>query len=224
MQFLENVIVAVGSFGLVLLTNIGNCYAQGMPTSAQIAEQQKKMGEALNQVPVTIKATDRLAPSFDKGIQLPKVDPSEIARRYSNASKPNTGADLMIFVSLTMPSDVLMELSKQAKQMGATLVMRGFNGDSMTKTQEIIQTLNAGGALWQVNPDAFKVFKIKTVPAFVLATAGASSILEEGCAKPINFAMVNGNQSIEVALQTIRRKSTNRQLVAEADNRLTKIK
>lgn len=222
MRYLENVI-AVAVLSLLTLP-INNCLAQTMPTPAEMAEQQANFGALINQIPKNIKAKERLAPNYARGVQLPKADPAEIANRYAKAGKVQTGTDLMVFISLAMPREVIMELSKQAKQHGATLVMRGFTGESMTKTQEIARVLNIGGAVWQVNPDAFKVFKIKTVPTVVLATAGASSILDEGCARPTNFAMVNGNQSIEVALQTIRRKSSIKLLIADADTRLHNFK
>lgn len=221
MRYLENAIVAAALSLLVLPINI--VLAQTMPTPADIAEQQAKFSSLMLQTPKTVKTRERLSPNYDKGIKLPQSNPAEMAQRYARVEIPKTGTDLMVFISLSMPREVIVELSKQAKQHGAMMMLRGFAGDSMAKTEEIAKALNVGGAVWQINPDAFKVFKIKAVPAIVLAAAGASSILEEGCAKPTNFVVVNGNQSFEVALQTIRRRSANKLLVADADKRIRHI-
>jgi conjugal transfer pilus assembly protein TrbC len=220
MRFLESVIAAAVSSLLILPIN--TCFAQSMPSAAEVAAQQAIFNAQMKQIPTVIKPADPLSQNFGKGIQLPKADPGQIAKRLANAGKEKVGIDMMVFVSLAMPREVLVELSKQARQFDATLMLRGFTADSMTKTQEAIAALNEGGAAWQVNPDAFKTFKVKTVPAFILATANASSILEEGCAIPMNYSMVRGNQSIEVALQTIRRRSTNPALASKANLMLTK--
>lgn len=220
MRFLENVTAAA-----VLLASNGVCIAQQMPTSAQVAQQQADFAKALSQVPMTTLPREQLGAALNKEFVAPsKIDPMEVAKRFQNAERKSrpTGSDLMVFVSFSMPREVIVELSKQAKQYGATVVMRGFHGDSMTKTEEIAQQLNPSGATWQINPDAFKTFKITSVPAIVLAAAGASSILEEGCAKPSSYVSVSGNQSIDVALQTMRRRSDNHSLSLEADVRLKK--
>lgn len=220
MRFLENVIAAVA-----LLAINNSTVAQRMPTPQEIARQQDAFASALSQVPAHPAQSERLAGRLASGSFVAnKVDPSEVAKRYANAQKKavSTGTDLMIFVSFSMPKTVIAELSKQAKQYGATMVMRGFAGDSMTKTGEIAQQANPGGATWQINPDAFKTFKVQSVPAIVLASAGAASILEEGCARPGSYVSLSGNQSLDVALQTIRRSSKIQSLAADADLRLRK--
>jgi conjugal transfer pilus assembly protein TrbC len=196
-----------------------------MPTDADIAKQQADFAKTLRQVPQTVTPTNRLGPKLNAGdFAQPKIDPQEIAKRYANAEKKARphGVDLMVFVSFSMPTEVITELSRQAKQYGATMMLRGFADDSLVRTQQMVQAVNVGGAGWQINPDAFKIFKIDTVPAVVLATGDANSILEQGCAKPANYVAVTGNQSLDVALQTIRRRSQNSALASDANKRLSR--
>jgi len=219
MRFSENVIAAA-----VLLASSSNfVLAQQLPTASDIAKQQKQFNDAIGQVP-NVAASPKLGTKMATGpVLVPAPNPEEVAKRYDKArqaNRPKSPTDLMIFVSLSMPQEVIKELTRQSKQYGATLVLRGFQDDSMMQTEQIIQVLNTGGATWQVNPDAYKQFRVQTVPTFVLATAGATSILEEGCARPANYVSLNGNQSIDVALQTIKRRSANVYLANDAAKRL----
>lgn len=194
---------------------------QAMPSAAEIAAQQAVFSKMMDNVPSKVAPTSRLGTKLNQGaVPMGVSDPSEIARRMANAGKKPKGNDLMVFVSLSMPTEIIQQLAEQSKERGATMMLRGFVGDSMQKTQAIAASLNKAGAVWQINPDAFKVFRVTNVPTFVIATNVAGSILEEGCAKPSSYVSVNGNQSLDVALQTIRRHSNTKSFVDEADARL----
>jgi len=117
------------------------------------------------------------------------------------------GSDLVVFVSFSMPKEVLQELGRQAKETGAVLVVRGFKDKSLRKTKEAAFEVNAAGAPWEIHPELFKAFKVTKVPTFVVATAGASSVLDDGCAPDATYASISGNVSIELALDTIRMRA-----------------
>lgn len=195
--------------------------AEDMPTADEVAAQQAAFSKMMDAVPGKVTPSPRIGSKLNKGTPSSlKIDPSEMAARMANAAVRVKGNDLMVFISLTMPPEIIKQLAEQAKERGATIMLRGFVGDSLQKTQNIAASLNKAGAVWQINPEAFKVFRVTNVPTFVIATNVAGSILEEGCAKPASYVSVNGNQSLDVALQTIRRHSKTKSFADEADARL----
>ena len=111
--------------------------------------------------------------------------------------------DLIIFVSMSMPDAMLRGYAQQAKRFGATLVLRGMVNDRMSQTQAKIQQLNAAGASWQINPEAFKKFRVEKVPSIVMASAASSSVMEDGCSPPGTFALVAGDVGVAAALDRI---------------------
>lgn len=120
---------------------------------------------------------------------------------------------LLIFVSFSMPTAVLKNLAKQAKEAGATLVLRGMAGNSLAKTKELAREVNRAGSQWMVHPELYQLFKVKTVPTFVLT--GDKEIMDEGCiantsqkcSAQNSYAAVSGDLSVKLALDTIRRNA-----------------
>lgn len=135
------------------------------------------------------------------------------------ARKMRTGTDavpdeaLMIFVSFSMPEQVLKNLAEQARLVGAVMVLRGMVGGKLSSTQAAALKVNQAGASWEINPEAFTTFDVKTVPAFVL-TANKDA-LDNGCApddsgqcSPQNtFSKISGDISVRLALDTMQRRS-----------------
>ncbi len=74
-----------------------------------------------------------------------------------------------VFVSLSMPEQGLLEIIRQAKKYDFVPIMRGFKEDSYKKTvialEEIIKKTEHGVV---IDPELFKEFEIKSVPAFVI--------------------------------------------------------
>ena len=138
-------------------------------------------------------------------------DPMTVINQYKTAGgyqPPTQGTqpDLLIFVSSSMPKEDLIAYSKQAKVVGATLVLRGDVDQSRQKTQIFVSEVNPVNASWQINPMLFKTFKVDSVPTFVLATAAAGfSLTEDGCAKAESYISLKGDQSLPAALDRMRR-------------------
>lgn len=110
-------------------------------------------------------------------------------------------SELIVFVSMSMPTDMLVNYAKQAKRFGAVVMMRGFINDKMSQTREAIVRLNQSGADWQVNPDPFKKFKVEKVPAVVLSyTDSAQPITQDGCAPVGSYSIISGDIQIKDAL------------------------
>jgi conjugal transfer pilus assembly protein TrbC len=206
--------------------------AQGLPSEADIKAQMAKQRAA---------TTEALKMSSRQGVQaggfrteVPKLTPAPqrtqdldaLVKQYQSGKPvdlPKSSHDLIVFVSFSMPPDILKELARQAKETGAVLVLRGFKDESLAATKQAALIMNQAGAEWDIYPDLFKSFKVTKVPTFAVAAADASSVLEEGCAPETTYATISGNISIQVALDTIRRRAS-KPIAALAEARLERIK
>jgi len=159
-------------------------------------------------ITVSLLTMSIISPAMSQ--EFPK-DPLAVINQYKTAGgyqPPTQGTqpDLLIFVSSSMPREDLIAYSKQAKVVGATLVLRGDVDQSRQKTQIFVSEVNPVNANWQINPMLFKTFKVDSVPTFVLATAAAGfSLTEDGCAKAESYITVKGDQSLPAALDRMRR-------------------
>jgi len=138
----------------------------------------------------------------------------ERALRKAGADVPDIPEDaILVFVSFSMPDHVLETLSRQAREIGATLILRGLKNGSLKETQLAARDVNPAGAAWQVNPGLFTSFKVKSVPTFVVT--GNKDVLDHGCPLEASdkcsiegsYAVVSGDLSIELALRTIARRT-----------------
>lgn len=116
------------------------------------------------------------------------------------ATAERKGSDLMIFASMSMPEAMLMSYAAQAKRFGAVLLLRGFIDDKLSTTKDVLSRLNKSGAEFEISPEPFKYFKITKVPTVVLASANASSVVENGCARPDTFVSISGDIALIDAL------------------------
>lgn len=126
------------------------------------------------------------------------------------ANEVEQGA-VLIFVSFSMPERVLENLSRQAYQYGATLVLRGFVDDSLDKTKDLARKVNPYGAPWQIHPELFDTFNVVNVPTYVM-TSDLESIengcsLRNECATNLGYTSISGDISLMAALDYFRRDS-----------------
>lgn len=114
--------------------------------------------------------------------------------------------DKYIFVSSSIPKKNLISLAIAAKKHNAYLVMRGLIENSYPKTtaylQEIIEKSNNG---FVIDPELFKLYQIKQVPAFVVSNKIEHCPSLEGCKAP-NYDKLVGNVSVSYALEQIAKK------------------
>jgi len=158
-----------------------------------------------------------------------RLDDLEALARQFNGGRPappKTGSDLMVFVSLTMPEHVIKTLVRQAKDVGAVMVLRGLKGGSWQETWKRLTALNQGiGAEWIIHPEGFKQFKVAKVPTIVLADGRTASVMEDGCAEAGSYAALAGDVSIEQALgiMKVRGEPAISQLAVERLTRLRRV-
>jgi conjugal transfer pilus assembly protein TrbC len=132
----------------------------------------------------------------------------ESSKSLNKAAEKETNA-VYVFVSLSMPDSILTALSKQAKYAGAVVALRGFKNDDIKATQAVIARVNKGAnAQWQIDPDAFKTYKINKVPAVVVSDKPEGVVTTCGgndglCADAYNYAIVYGDVSLNESLRRI---------------------
>ena len=108
---------------------------------------------------------------------------------------------VLVFVSLSMPTASLVRLARDAHRAGATVFLRGFKDDSLAKTREallpILREVNPAPAI-QIHPNAFSTYGVTTVPTVVLTRSTAS-------AESMPYAAVVGDVSLRYALEHLSR-------------------
>ena len=100
-----------------------------------------------------------------------------------------------------MPKQSLVALSKEAKNHGAVLVMRGLKDDSFKETQAAFGYLGKDVESGiEINPEAFETYQIKQVPVFVLVktTQGRD---------PREVSRLSGNVSLTFAAKKLKEQS-----------------
>lgn len=95
-----------------------------------------------------------------------------------------------------MPAASLKGLADQAARSGAVLVLRGLKNNSMRTTLDAVQALIGERQVgWQIDPEAFKHFRVERAPTFVLLTGSTAS-----------FVAVAGDVSLDYALHAMERQ------------------
>lgn len=156
------------------------------------------------------------------------TDLNDLVKRYEEsraAHKRPTSEDsaLMLFVSFSMPPDVIREYTRQANATGATLILRGnYEGGTVRKTTEYAATLNTGGAGWLINPELFTGYKVDSVPVLVLSLENLDADTE-GCFPVGEYASVFGEISIIGSLEKIAEQASKAEIRDLAIKRLAKI-
>lgn len=207
-------------------------HAVDLPSNDEMIQMgRQKIGDfndALN------KAQSAMVMQPMKGVNLPeetqKRSPIEkellndTMREAPNIGKPSAqkaGSDLIVFVSFSMPDDELKSYTEQAREAGATIVLRGMIDHSLEKTKHKAWDVSHGRSAWEINPSLFRKFEVTKVPAIVLAN-GDSSVTESGCAPAANFLRVDGSVAIRQALLLMRRYGE-KPLANDAAARLDKL-
>lgn len=109
-----------------------------------------------------------------------------------------------IFVSSSMPKELLKNYLEQAKKYKATLVFRGLQDGSWRKTSELIYEITGGkdeGASIQLDDMAFNQYSVTSVPTFVLVNEKDVFEASGRADDEAEFDKVIGNVGIKRALE-----------------------
>lgn len=194
--------------------------AEAMQTEARKVEtQRKEVFDANN------PATKNAKNSFPN-IATPEpsgVDIQALAKRYEKRADARKMDDLMIFVSFTMPPESLKRVVAQAYKVGGTVVLNGFKDNSLKATALAIKGLGEASGNVVINPNAFTKYKVKAVPAVVLAKADSLDQIDpDGCALPDTYVSVAGDVSLDYSLEKMAQRDPHFAELADRYNRQLK--
>lgn len=130
-------------------------------------------------------------------------DLAALARGFADQSAvPAGSAGLLIFVSFSLPAPTMERLIVQAERAQAPLVLRGLDGDSLTKTAvRIRQLLGQRNVAFQIDPTAFERYRIDRVPAYVLVRASEPGCGTGACKAGDGHLVTMGDVSLDFALE-----------------------
>ena len=119
--------------------------ATGMPSDAAI-EQAMREVEAQRQALFSegnprVQGMPRTFPSVSLPVR-PGLDIEALAKRYeAKAEVRQQQPDVLVFASLSMPKPSLQRVIREAHQIGAAVVLRGFKDNSLKATSIAIRDL-----------------------------------------------------------------------------------
>jgi type-F conjugative transfer system pilin assembly protein TrbC len=107
---------------------------------------------------------------------------------------------LQIFVSTSMPRQLLKSYAREASRYGGVLVFRGLPQGSFIKLTDLVMDISDDKypCAMQIDPESFKAFAIKTVPTIVLSKPVAMFDEQKQKGK---FDKVQGNITIKGAIE-----------------------
>lgn len=143
----------------------------------------------------------------DVSVPQQRIDILKLAKQYDqipHEKAPDAPQQLLVFASFSMPASSLKRLSKQTREAGGVMVLRGFKDGDVKATAKAIQEYGLSATSFQINPPAFEKYRIDVIPTVALIKAEAVNEIDgEGCALPDAYSAVSGDVSLTFALEKI---------------------
>ena len=130
-------------------------------SSPHYQEMKKQAQKSIKHKQIKLESDHQPLLTKDYGI-----NPDRVINEYSNILEQSTDNDLFVFISLSMPQQLLRDLDKQIGGLGGKLVLRGMYLDSMSKTIKKIHAIGLHNVI--IHPQLFKQFNIELVPTVVV--------------------------------------------------------
>ena len=119
--------------------------------------------------------------AFKKHAQTQKAEEGSLVDQIIKNSKSleiqekaDKSQGIIIFVSFSMPKELLLSYHKQAQLYGGRLVIRGLVENSFKKTIKAMDLGNKQNLIVDINPKLFKDYRVKRVPTILLNHKGKS--------------------------------------------------
>ena len=129
---------------------------------------------------------------------------SAVAQSFGG-DRANT-AEVLVFMSLSVPEPSWRQWSREAARIGAPMVLRGVAEGGLTATVNRIAARHAeDGAGAGIDPRLFRLFRIGSVPAVAVIPGGVPACTTPGCSSdpPPPHDLVTGNIGLDGALEAI---------------------
>ena len=194
---------------------------------AEMARQKARGGLLMRRAEESYRADPGRPVQSAPQVVMPTAgaDPLALAERYRQAQgtrgKAETGPDLLVFVSFSMPGASLERLAADAARAGAVLVFRGPKDGSLRKNLQAFEPLARRGASAILHPEAFTRHRIEAVPAYVLGSAGGCQAGSDDTACQ-DVLRVSGDVSLEFILERMAR--ADHPLAGAAEARLARLR
>lgn len=182
-----------------------------MPGQAEVDAEMKRIERDRKEIFDPGNAAVAKQPNVFPNVATPErggVNIESIAKRYEQKAAARKTDELMVFASFSMPIESLKRLVAQTSRVGGVVVLRGFKNNSYKETVVAINQLGESSGSVVVNPNAFTKYKVKAVPAVVLAKSNfIDQVDKDGCALPDHYASVGGDVSLEYALEELSKRA-----------------
>ena len=147
----------------------------------------------------------------------PDILPLPAERHASSVAKGLSGreasAEVLIFMSLSIPRESWRQWAAQAERAGAPLVLRGvLAGEERGQMGSLRDTAREVGARLDghdvgvaIDPRLFRLFGVERVPAVAVVPGGVPACASRGCSEdpPPPHDIVGGNIGLVTALEAV---------------------
>jgi len=159
-----------------------------------------------------------------------KHQPNNLLNKIDKAkNNPNNYANnkftngLILFISASLPPQLLENYFEEAKEYFPYIVIRGFINNSLKQTVSYIQKLNQSGYQVAIDPKIFKQFNITKVPAIVLTDKKeVTSCLSQDCTP--KHDKIIGNIPIKYALERFFHEGEFKQIASQIIQKSRRLK
>jgi conjugal transfer pilus assembly protein TrbC len=145
-----------------------------------------------------------------KVVEQPTVEPKQACyskiKNLADSKKSESKGQLLIFVSSSLPKQVLQALSNDAIRLGSRLIFRGLINNSFKDTQVFFNDAKINA---EIDPTQFDSYKVTAVPTFILSDAQGE-----------RFDHLQGNISVDEALDQFKEKGELKRLAFDMLRRL----
>ncbi|MBV7300278.1 type-F conjugative transfer system pilin assembly protein TrbC [Enterovibrio paralichthyis] len=147
--------------------------------------------------------TPASAGNVDIAAMLQELRAPSIQKANSEVTDPLP--ELMVFVTLSMPEQALVQLAKQTARAGGEIYIRGFHNNSLKETVTFMEWLSKeSGVTLAIDPTMFELFEVTRVPTIIMAVEGVKpcDAKDQLCRRdlPLHDRMT-GNTSLHYALE-----------------------
>ena len=115
-------------------------------------------------------------------------------------------AEILIFISLSVPQASWAQWARDAARTGTPLVLRGVGGGGLRQTVMAVgERLGGHEAGVAIDPRLFRLFGVERVPAVVAVPGGVPPCRSRGCAEDPAppHDLVTGNIGLAAALEAV---------------------
>ena len=220
----DGMLESAGDRAKSTLEKIHDPQGANLPDGGVTVRLPEKNGENPEVKDVRARATVPDLPYYGHDVTAP-IDPVEVARRFQNRLvDPDAAkaADLLVFVSFSMPEASLRRIAIESKKTGAVMVLRGFKNDSLKETIAASETVAGLGAKLMVHPELFTQYQIQDVPTYVLSTPQAAGCGSDGQCVP--YYTIKGDVSLHAVLERFADRKDSQVLASSAATRLAALR